>query len=100
MAAPLDDSRFALVPSGRFCERWGPLGKGASFSQKKLCLVATDLALLVELLYGISLREDCYCVKYGRVAREGMYLGRVFLSTDEAVTELCEEPSPDPLRVT
>jgi predicted N-acetyltransferase YhbS len=91
MASPLDDPRFTLVPSGRFRERFGPLGRDASFSDRKLCLVATDPVFLVELLYGISLRQDCFYVKYGMIAREGMILGRVSLATDEAVSELCQQ---------
>ena len=87
----LDDGRFALVPSGRFRERFGPLGRGAAHSSKKLCLVATDARFLVELLYGISLRPDCFYVKYGTVAREGMYLGRCSLLSDEAASRLCQE---------
>lgn len=86
----LDDPRFDLVPSGRFRDRFGPMGRDASFSSKKLCLVATDPACLVEVLYGISLRPDCFYVKYGVVARAGMYLGRVFLATDHAASELCQ----------
>jgi putative acetyltransferase len=91
MTAALNDSRFTLVPSGRFRERVGPLGRDAAYSQKKLCLVATDPALLIDLLYVISLRQDCYYVKYGMIARDGMYLGRVSLGTDQAVSELCQE---------
>lgn len=86
----LDDPRFDLVPSGRFRDRFGPLGHNASFSRKKLCLVATDPACLIEILYGISLRHDCFYVKYGMIAREGMYLGRVLLATDHAASELCQ----------
>jgi putative acetyltransferase len=86
-----NDDVFSLVPSGRFRDRWGPLGPGAAHSDKKLCLVATDLAFLRELLYGLSLRDDCYYVKYGTIEREGMYLGRCFLTTDQAVSELCQE---------
>lgn len=85
------DARFRLVPSGRFADRRGPLAPGAAYSHKKLCLVATDLDFLRELLYGLSLRDDCYYVKYGTIAREGMYLGRCFLTTDQAVSELCQE---------
>lgn len=90
------DSRFTRVPSGRFGVRYGPLGRAASHSQKKLCLVATDPAFLIELLYGLSLRADCRAVKYGAVAREGMYLGRCFLATDEAAGKLCEELKAHP----
>lgn len=91
MANPLNDPRFKLVPSGRFRERFGPLGRDAAFSNMKLCLVATDPVRLLDLLYGISLRQDCFYVKYGMIAREGMYLGRVSLATAEAVSELCQQ---------
>ena len=91
MPDPLSDPRFNLVPSGRFRERFGLLGRGKPFSDKKLCLVATDPVRLIDLLYGISLREDCFYVKYGMIAREGMYLGRVSLATDQAVSELCQQ---------
>jgi putative acetyltransferase len=85
----LKDPRFTAWPNGRFMERDGPLGRAAA-SGKKLCLVATDASLLIDLLYGLSLREDCAVVKYGTVARDGMYLGRCFLATDAATAELCE----------
>jgi putative acetyltransferase len=55
----------------------------------KLCLVATDPQLLIDTLYGLSLRSDCAIVKYGTNVRDGMYLGRVYLATDEATAELC-----------
>ncbi len=87
----LDDARFTPTPSGRFRERYGPRGRGGLYSRKKLCLVATDAAFLIDLLYGLSLRPDCCYVKYGTVCREGMYLGRCFLATDEAVSLLCQE---------
>lgn len=91
MSIIVADPRFVLVPSGRFRERLGPLGRDKAYSAKKLCLVATDPGFLIELLYGLSLREDCVYVKYGTIAREGMYLGRCSLATDEAVSELCKE---------
>ncbi len=84
------ESRFRLTSSGRFYERFGPLGPGAAHSNKKLCLVATDRELLADVLYGLSRREDCYYVKYAAIERDGMHLGRCFLQTDEATAELCE----------
>jgi putative acetyltransferase len=71
-------------------DRVGPYGRESPGSNKKLCIVATDLRLLVDLLYGLSLRPDCAVVKYGTDQRDGMYLGRVFLATDAAAAELCE----------
>jgi putative acetyltransferase len=89
--AELNDPRFSPWASGRFMERWGPLGKGAPSASQKLCLVATDAPFLIDLLYGLSLRADCVYVKYGTIAREGMYLGRCFLQTAAATAELCEQ---------
>jgi predicted N-acetyltransferase YhbS len=91
MSKPPADPRFTLVASGRFRERYGRLGRDGAYSSKKLCFAATDAEFLVDLLYGLSLREDCHYVKYGTVARDGMYLGRCFLATDEAASELCNE---------
>ncbi len=90
MTAPVD-TRFTAVPSGRFRARFGPLGREAAHSEMKLCIVATDAVLLADLLYALSLRADCYFVKYGTVPRDGMYLGRCMLATNDAVSELCQE---------
>src|SRR5690348_7315199 len=81
---PLQDPRFHLRALGRFMDRTGPLGRDAPYSNKKLCIAATDLRLLADMLYGLSLRPDCAFVKYGTYQRDGMYLGRVFLATDAA----------------
>jgi putative acetyltransferase len=91
MSKALEDPRFTLAPSGRFRERYGPRSRDGVRSNKKVCLVATDPEFLADLLYGLSLRQDCFYVKYGMVARDGMYLGRCFLATDEAVSLLCQE---------
>lgn len=85
----LEDPRFESRPGGRFMDRVGPHGRVPS-SNKKLCIAATDLRLLIDMLYGLSLRPDCALVKYGTYQRGGMYLGRVFLATDAAAAELCE----------
>jgi putative acetyltransferase len=90
MSDPLDDPRFNTRPLGRFMDRTGPHGREAARSSQKLCIVATDLSLLKDMLYGLSLRADCAFVKYGTYVRDGMYLGRVFLATDAAAAELCE----------
>ncbi len=88
--------RFRLTSNGRFAERLGPQGRGVAHSEKKLCVVATDLSLLCDLLFGLSLRHDCYYVKYGLVEREGMYLGRAFMTRDAAAAELCQELKGNP----
>jgi hypothetical protein len=90
----LEDPRFQLTRSGRFRERFGPAGPSATLSPKtsspkKVCLVATDAAFLIDLLYGVSLRPDCGYVKYGMVLRDGMVLGRCCMATDRAAALLC-----------
>lgn len=83
------DPRFTLTPDGVFLQRDTRRDKHQRFSNKKVCLVATDVAFLADLLYGLSRRADCSFVKYTAEARDGMYLGRCFLATDEAAVELC-----------
>ncbi len=57
------------------------LAFGAGFyCQKKLCLVATDSAYLIEVLETYLKRDDCFFVKYSPLPRDGMHLGRVFLT--------------------
>jgi putative acetyltransferase len=90
MSAALDDARFELSSNGRFRQRVGPRGPRVAHSSKKVCLVATHANFLVDLLYGISQRDDCYYVKYGLVVRDGMVLGRCFMSSDAAAAKLCE----------
>jgi putative acetyltransferase len=90
MSNATDDPRFTARTGGYFMERVGPHGREAPGSNKKLCIVATDLELLKDTLYGLSLRSDCAVVKYGTDQRGGMYLGRVFLATDQAAGALCE----------
>jgi hypothetical protein len=56
--------------------------------QKKLCLVATDEAYLVSVLEKMLERDDCFWVKYSPKPRDGMYLGRVFLTDPRQIGEL------------
>ncbi len=64
----------------------GPAWKDESrFSQKKLCFVATDQALLADVLGQLAERPDCVYVKYSIAPRDGMYLGRCFLMDDHEV---------------
>lgn len=85
------DARFELTACGSYRFRHGPMERGAPHSKKKVCLVATDERLLVELLHELSQRPDCYYVKYSAFVRDGMRLGRCFLATDEAAATLCRE---------
>lgn len=71
--------------------RFGPAEHAKSYSRKKLCFVATDKAFLVSLLHELSQREDCFRVKYSVRARDAMYLGRCFLTSDVAAGRLCQE---------
>ncbi len=55
-----------------------------SYPKKKVCFVATDKALLAEVLYELSQLPSCWGVKYSTEDRDGMYLGR-FVCVDEEV---------------
>jgi hypothetical protein len=57
-------------------------------SNKKLCFVSTNKEHLVRLLFELSSRDDCCWVKYSISPHDGMYLGRVFMTTDEIVGRL------------
>jgi hypothetical protein len=70
--------------------------EGAPSPRYKLCVVATDLDYLVEFLRAAVSRPDGYYVKYSEQPVDGMYLGRVFLNTDEALARLWVELKSDP----
>ena len=76
---------FQMTAHGIFMERRGRAGilKDVSLN-KKLCFVATDQALLVQVLGDLA-EPDCYYVKYSIEPRDGMYLGRCFLLNDHDV---------------
>ena len=95
---PLDEieAKFEPSPGGKFMQRFGAAGKDAAFSQKKVCLVATDKALLVRIVDEIALRADCHWVKYSREPRDGMYLGRCFMTSDDSAGRLCFELKAHP----
>jgi hypothetical protein len=71
------------TPNGYFMEHRRPGWKRGS--QKKLCFVATDKALLADVLQGLASRPDCLYVKYSLYQKDGMYLGRCFLVGDHQV---------------
>ena len=60
--------------------------------QWKLCITATDEHYLAETLFIISERNDCFYVKFSPSGspkcRDGMFLGRVFLTSEEKIGEL------------
>jgi hypothetical protein len=81
------------------CRR-GPAHDGGDAPCRwKLCITATDEQYLVELLYKITQRDDCFFVKYSPSGspkcRDGMFLGRVFLTSEEKIGELWRELRTD-----
>ncbi|MET0390124.1 MAG: hypothetical protein ABW321_29400 [Polyangiales bacterium] len=89
------ESLFHPILDGKYMSRDGG-ARDATRSEKKVCLVATDKAFLIELLYAVSLRADCCTVKYSVAPRDGMYLARCFMSSDAAAARLCAEYKPHP----
>ena len=63
---------------------------------RKLCLVATDRAFLIDWLRAISERPDCFFVKCSIEPRDGMVLGRVFLTDEQALGRLWKELKSHP----
>jgi hypothetical protein len=79
-------SPFRMTSNGYFMEIPGPASyKKKGGCQKKLCFVATDQALLADVLRQLAERPDCYYVKYSVHPRDGMYLGRCFLMDEHEV---------------
>ncbi len=65
---------------------WGPAwSKEGSGCQKKLCFVATDQALLADVLRELAGRPDCVFVKNSTYQKDVMYLGRCFLTNEHEV---------------
>jgi hypothetical protein len=68
---------------GYFMALWGPASNyDERGCQKKLCFVATDPALLADVLSELAARPDCVFVKYSTYQKDGMYLGRCFLTNE------------------
>lgn len=88
--------RWQVTPCGNYRFLFGPPGKSAAHSNRKVCLVATDAPFLVSLLEEQAARPDCYFVKYSTFVREGMVLGRVFMTSDEAAGRLCQDLKAHP----
>jgi hypothetical protein len=74
----------------------GPATAKGYFCNKKLCIVATDLAYLTALLEAMLRRDDCFFVKYSPTPKDGMHLGRIFLTTPAAVGALWKQFKDDP----
>ena len=83
------ESRFRPSRNGYFMEIHGPASRvGEPCCEKKLCFVATDRAVLAEVLRELAERPDCYYVKYSTYQKDGMYLGRCFLTDEDEVGRL------------
>jgi hypothetical protein len=54
-------------------------------SQKKLCFASTDKQFMLHLLSHLAERKDCYFVKMTDEPRDGLYLGRCFLTDSQQV---------------
>ncbi len=87
-----DENPFRPASNGYFMAicgpAWDPQRQGC---QKKLCFVATDRALLADVLRRLAERPDCVYVKYSVSPRDGMYLGRCFLLDEHEVGRLWAE---------
>lgn len=85
-----------FYPVRQYFAARGPCYDEAAASPRyKLCVVATDLDYLLAFLTRSVEREDGYYVKYSAVAKDGMYLGRVFLATEQAIGALWNEVKGD-----
>lgn len=91
------EALFRPTRNGYFLERRGR-GWNAEgiYCNKKLCFVATDRALLAEVLARLSDRPDCHYVKFSVFPRDGMYLGRCFLLDEQQVGLLWAEYKAHP----
>jgi hypothetical protein len=82
-------------PQGPYRQRrgpaWDPEAPRSPPCNKKLCFVATDEGFLVGLLSELSDRPDCWGVKYSVEPRDGMYLGRCFMSDERTIGALWDE---------
>ena len=81
--------------SGYQCAK-GPAFDKGHYCQKKLCLVATDRDYLVRVLEEFLARDDCYYVKYSPEPRDGMHLGRIFLTDVREVGAAWSRLKKDP----
>lgn len=83
------ESYFSLTPEGAFMKRFGPApDKGIN---KKLCFTATNQSLLASVLKDLSDLPECHFVKYSTKPKEGMYLGRCFLTDENLLGRLWQE---------
>ena len=80
------ETPFRRTSNGYFMHLHGPAWNDEGrCCNKKLCFVATDRALLADVLLQLAGRPDCHYVKYSVYPRDGMYLGRCFLMDEQEV---------------
>jgi hypothetical protein len=77
---PVGDSFFARDGRAKLA--------GEPKPARKLCLVATDQRFLAEILLELSNDARCHFVKYSRRPKDGMYLGRCFVTDDDLLGAL------------
>jgi hypothetical protein len=84
------DPRFELTGDHVFLFRFGSAGEKGRRApcNRKLCFVATDPRLLADLLDELAGEPDCFFVKFSVEPKDGMYLGRCFLTTPERIGEM------------
>jgi 8-oxo-dGTP pyrophosphatase MutT (NUDIX family) len=70
--------------------------EGAPSLGPKLCFTSTRQDLLARHLLELSRRDHCSEVKFGSNPRGGMYLGRAYMTTDEAVIDVWAEYNNHP----
>jgi len=93
----VDDAFETRNGNPKFLCRDGPARtRGVASSQKKLCFTSTRRELLARHLLELSRRDDCVFVKFSTTARDGMFLGRCFLTTDHAAGEVWAEYKSHP----
>lgn len=83
---------WSETEGGGFFYRHGPAhARGEEHCNRKLCITATDEEALLALLDELAARDDCYYVKRSRVPREGMFIGRCFLTDEQEIGRLWQE---------
>ena len=84
------ESDFSPILGGNFMSRTGGAGRSAVRSEKEgLLRRDRPRGSWLSFSYELSLRPDCCSVKYSTFSRDGMYLGRCFLTSDAEAARLC-----------
>ena len=98
----LDDSALSDIESrferdGLYMVRLGAMyAPGPPPCNLKLCYVATDKDFLIRWLDALARRPDCWAAKYSISPKDGMYLGRCFLSSGETIGALWHQHKQHP----